>query len=125
VEISERRTRRSEHPAQAVHFYLRSVAERDAHLAVALADSCGHRIAGLGDEILTREMAHAAPHALSNGELLPPDLRCDDDLRVWSVVLGESAYYVAAMGGRMERPDALEATLDRLLTFEPAVVPSA
>ncbi len=123
--MEERRSRRSSHPGQAVHFYLRSLAEQDDHQAVALADSCGYRIAGSGDDRETRLLAHAAPHAFSSPDLLPPDLRCDEQLRVWSVVLGEAAYYVAAVGGRMERPDSLDATLDRLLNASPPAVPSA
>ena len=98
MSTNERRLRRSDHLAQAVHFYLRSLAEREAHRAVALSDSCGHRIASSGDERETKALASAAPLAFSNPDLLPADLRHDDDLRVWSVVLGESAYYVAAVG---------------------------
>lgn len=117
--MDDRRQRRSEHPAQAVHFYLRSLAERDDHRAIALADSCGHRIAAAGDDLQTQRLAHRAPLALGCPAL------DDSDLRVWSVVLRDTAYYVAAVGGRMRRPDALDATLDRLLSAAPPGVASA
>lgn len=122
---NERRHRRSDHPAQAVHFYLRSLAERDAYRSVALADSCGHRIASAGDERETKAIASAAPLAFSNPDLFPADLRGDDDVRVWSVVLGESAYYLATVGGGADRPYALDDTLDRLLSVEPLAAASA
>ncbi len=118
----DRRRRRSDEPSQAIHFFLRSVAERGGHTAVALADPTGYRVAGAGSEDVTRRLAAAAPLAFSNPDLLPNQLRGSGGIDVWSVVLGETAYYVATAGGNRPTPRNLRAALGRLLLTNPEPV---
>ena len=72
--------------------------------------------AGTGDE--PEAIAAAAPLAFSNPDLLPQHIRGREDLHVWNVVLGEAEYYLAAVGGRDQRPSGLAPTLGRLLVSD-------
>ena len=115
--MNERRSRRSEIPGIAANYYLEAIAARAGHEAVALSDSDGLLLADTGARSACEAMAAVAP--------LADDTRVDVDgllglvtrgqpLHVWPVEMQGAQYFVAAVGGRSERPKNVQATLNRI-----------
>lgn len=118
MKMPERRRRRSAKPAEAVHLYLRQLADRRGHGAVVLADCCGHLVAGT-DRGDATAIAAAAPLAHARPRALPPAVSASITggvpLRVWHLRLFDADFYLAATGGDASPPEEAAPALSRIL----------
>ncbi len=116
MSIPERRHRRSDHPSEAIHNYLRCAAERHGYLAIALADACGRLLAGSPG---AERIAVAAPLVESargaDDRRIIDRVRGDQPLRVWSVLVGGVACYLATLGGDPVPPHDAPVALNRMV----------
>ncbi len=117
---SERRTRRSDNPYQALCLQLEQT-KRDARLdAVVLAMHNGLVVAAAGEPGVCEELGAVAPlmgrtvfDPLASSEL------CADDLEVRTMACGGERFFLASLGGSKKRDALLRRSVNgvqRILT---------
>ena len=116
----ERRTQRSEVPAEAARLYLDATARRHAHQALSLIDDQGLVVVEARSALNTEALAAIAPFAAHdagvNGQQgLLDFVTKGEALRVWPVTLDGEPLYLAAVGGTPDMPTGAGEAMQRIL----------
>jgi hypothetical protein len=113
---AERRQARSENPEVAAGLFLRALASRGQHAALALADPDGLLLASAGT-LDVETVAAVAPLADQGSPLVDGLLGLvtrGAALHVWPVMVSGARCFLAAVGGDARQPSEAERTLNRI-----------
>ena len=112
---SERRSRRSENPAEAMRFYLQSVAERFSAGAVVVADEHGFLISGTG---APQEMLKELAALSSLGKLKPREMEVEQGrFCAQQLSIDSDTIFVGTMGGNPVPEQEVSNAVTRILLF--------
>jgi len=116
----ERRTRRSEQPAEAARLFLDADARRNGYASLTLADADGLVVVNAPTTVNTEAVAAVAPFADGDGDGPSTEGLLDfvtrgQALRVRSFEMHGDRLFLAAVGGERQPGPGAEAAMRRIL----------
>jgi hypothetical protein len=102
--MSERRTKRSSDPVEALQYLVEAVADRSHAPAVVLVDDTGHIVAGMGGPKEVSGLARAARDVAwgTSSAATLDRTTAGKDVTARSIATRDGMLYVAALGDRMK-----------------------